>query len=164
MKIVMFKVNNGRRSNKRRVNTMGVERFLTLLLVFTFTVLIIAQTALIGPDIRTSTGETIGREGKPLGLEEYLYSEGKIGLELSGPVPDEGIKILVNGDEVADFGRNFVSITVRDGDIIEIDGSDAMVDAEVSIVTRSENISESFANKRIKVGPGVKFLTQIDIE
>ncbi|AUS96246.1 hypothetical protein CDQ84_11810 [Clostridium thermosuccinogenes] len=164
MRFVIFRVGNGRYAKKREKNRLDIEKILMLLLMFIFAVVIIAQTTLIGPSIRTSSGKAAGIEGKPLGLEEYLYDEGRIGLELLKSAPDENIKILVNGEEVAAFSDNYVSITVRDGDIIEIDGSEATRTAEVAIVSKSDNISDSCANKRLKIDSGVKILTQIKFD
>lgn len=160
MKVVFFRVDSQSKAKRTAKAKINIEKVLFVSFIAAFTILIIAQAALITPSVRTfMTGRT-EFEGKQLGLEEYLYDEGKITLELFRDQTDSGVKILVNGDEVAAFNNSVVSLTVRDGDVVEIDGSSLDSPAEIAVVSKTSNISDECLKKTVVKG-NVKLLTQV---
>ncbi len=169
MKLLFFKVNyrksklnNHKESSSGNGRKFSIERILFLSFILVFTAMVVVQTIMLSP-----TGNMIvsgnGFEGTPLGMEESLYSEGEIGLALENAVANNDLKILVNGDEVAVFNGKLVNLRVKDGDIIEIDGSSLKNDALVTIISKSENVNTNLFNKKIKISSGVKRLTQVRI-
>ncbi|MCX8132148.1 MAG: hypothetical protein N3I35_18895 [Clostridia bacterium] len=147
----------------RQKQKFSFERFMFFTFIIAFTLLVIVQTALISPSVRTFVNGNDEFEGTPLGVEEYLYEEGEIGLKLLSGSPDGRLKVLINGDEAAVFNNSVISLPVKDGDIVEIDGSGIQDEAEVIIITKSENIDSECANKRVRIKSGVKKLTQVKI-
>lgn len=147
--------------NKARINRVSVERFLFLAFIVTFIILIAAQAALMNPSIRTFLTSDNEFEGTPLGVEEFLYNEGEIGLELLNAEKDPDLKVLVNGDVVDVFDTKDLSISVKEGDVVEIDGTGVSSDAEVSVVSKSNNISSECIGKSVKVQSNVKKIVKI---
>ncbi len=143
---------------------LSFERVIFLTFILAFTFLIVVQTILISPVARTFISGKGELEGIPLGREEYLYDEGEIGVKLLNGNTDGKVKILVNGDEAGVFTSSIVTLKVRHGDVVEVDGSDIGDEVEAVIVTRSDNIDNDCANKRVRVKYGVKKLTQIKIQ
>jgi len=165
MKVVVFHAGKKQKRPKAKSVNPGArfERVLFLLFLFLFVSLVVVQTAMMNPSIRTFfTGDT-GLEGSPLQYEEYLYSQGEISVALCNEDYNEDLKLLINGDEVAAFSQKTINIKVKDGDVISIDGSLAG-ESEVEIVFASSNIKRDETGKRIKVNSDVKQLTRIIIE
>ncbi|MFZ5989775.1 MAG: hypothetical protein ACOYWZ_21990 [Bacillota bacterium] len=165
MKVLIFKAGKKEKKHVRKEKNprFGFERVLFFSFVCIFLTLIAVQTAMMNPSVRTFLVDDSGLEGSPLSLEEYLYSEGEISLALCEGDYNEDLKVLVNGDEVAVFSDNVVNLMVKDGDVIEVDGSLAG-EAEVEIISASENIANENIGKIVKVNSDVKELTKITIE
>ncbi|MCR4435573.1 MAG: hypothetical protein QHH06_02575 [Clostridiales bacterium] len=163
MKLLVFrsKIKNGEKSGRGKIN---FERMLYLSFVVTFAVLIVVQSALTSPAVRTFLAVDGDSERVPLGYEEYLYKEGEIVLQLLEQEGDENIKVLVNGDEAAAFSNSYASIAVKDGDVVEIDGSGIKREIEVQVISKSPNIRTDCVGKKVKVNSNVKKLATIRIE
>ena len=110
MKVVVFKAGkNKKRPDKKTKNPrFGFERILFFSFIVLFTALVLVQTAMMNPSIRTFLVNDTGLEGSPLEFEEYLYSEGEVSIALYGEDSNEDLKLLLNGDEVAVFSNNIV--------------------------------------------------------
>lgn len=143
---------------------MKLERVLFTAFFITFIVMIFVQAAMINPSIRTFITSTNEYEGAPLGVEEYLYSQGELGLKLVNAESNDNLKVLVNGDQVAAFTSRGVSLKVKNGDVVEIDGSNVDVDSVVGIVSKSANITTDCVNKTVNVKLEVKRLVKVKIE
>jgi hypothetical protein len=165
MKLLLFKVKKERRQFAAgRNKSFPVERVLFSLFILTFFIMVIAQTVLVTPSLRTFFSADEQNEGTPLELEEFLYKEGKIELELIGTDSNNDLKVLVNGDEVAAFADKNLFIPVRDGDVVEIDGSALQQQEEVRIISKSENISTSCVGKSIRIENGIRKLVKVRVE
>jgi hypothetical protein len=141
----------------------NLERFLFLSCIFVFVALIIAQAALLSPAVRTSLSLNSDLEGAPLGTEEILYAEGRLVLQAFDAKKDYNLKVLVNGDEVARFADNKAELTVRNGDVIEIDGSSVHNDVKVAVVYKSDNILTDCLNKAVLVNSNVRRFMKVRI-
>jgi hypothetical protein len=98
-------------------------RFLNTACVTAVALTLIFQAVLLIPGFRDAFIWQDEMEGAPLEREAYLFNKAKIQIKLSGDVRDENVKVLLNGDEVADFWENRVLLDIIDGDVIEIDGT-----------------------------------------
>jgi hypothetical protein len=139
---------------------ISFERAVFLVFILAFSVLIIAQMLLFTPSTRVFLTQNGELDGKPLGIEEYLYNKGEIVLQ---SIADENLKVLVNGDEIAAFKSSNVTLPVRDGDVVEIDGSALKKDVEVRIISKSDNVIVDNTEEKIKVNSDVKILTKIKV-
>ncbi len=142
---------------------MDIEKLLLVSLLVTFIILIVVQGALLDPAVRTFLSIDEQLEGTPLADEEFLYSEGILYLEVTDAREHHNLKVLVNGDEVARFDRARLQVTVRNGDVVEIDGSDVYETVEVAVASGSENVSPECLNARVTVSSDVKKLVRVKL-
>lgn len=163
MKLIMYKVKQGKK-NERRGNGISMERLLFLSFVVTFVLLVIVQAALTSPAVRETLSISDELEGVPLGVEEFLYNEGKLGLELVNEENNQELKVLVNGDEVEVFSSKYIDIAVKDGDVVEIDGSYVQGEIEVRIISKSDNISTDCIAKSVKVNSNIEKLVKVRVK
>jgi len=163
MKVLFYKF-GGRMKFKRGSAAINFERALFLCFVIVFVLLILTQAALTNPNARTFLTGGPDIEGTPLGAEEFLYREGEIGLELLSPGANGEVKVLVNGDEAAVFNGSHVDVTVKDGDVLEVDASASQGDAEVEIVSKTDNITTGCVGLKVRADSGVKRLVRVKIK
>ncbi len=163
MKFVLYKVRSKNRSSKFRTG-FNTERvlFLSFLIIFCFTILV--QAMLATPSMRTYMTEDKEYEGSPIKVEEYLYKEGEITLELQSGDFDQDLKVLKNGDLVAIFSDKRVKLSVKDGDVIEIDGTDSSHASQIAVASCSGNVSKDSVGRTVSVISNVKSLTKIKME
>jgi len=162
LKLLVFRY--GRKRNKKTNIKINIERFLFLAFICTFITLVIVQVALMSPSIRTFLNVSNDYEGRPLGLEEFLYKEGEIAIGLVNGDSNPGLKVLINGDEVSQFDEKIINLKVKDGDVIEIDGSAVRGEAETEIVSKSDNIDVDCLGKTVKVQSNIKKLVKVIID
>jgi len=136
--------------------------FERLLIGFSFAVffiLVAVQAAMTHPGIKSVFFyEQI--EGSPLSSEVYLYAPCKMELRLvnMGQCPE--LKVLVNGDEVDFFTGKTVMLDLKDGDIVQLDGCNVPVQAQVQISAVSRNIT-SLLGKSVVVKNGILTIANI---
>lgn len=168
MKVIFFRAGKDRKKKNDktafRFMNMGFEKVLFFAFVCVFIALVFVQGLLMNPSLRTFLVRDSGINGRPLAEEEYMYSEGEISVALLESENNENIKLLVNGDEIAAFSQNLITLTVKDGDVIEVDGSLADIETEVEIISATENISGIEVGKKIKVNSNIEEISRISIK
>lgn len=163
MKLLFYRVAN-KKTNRRRGADAAVERILFFLFIIAFTVMVIAQTAMVNPSVRTFLTSDSQIEGLPLGEEEFLYNEGALMLELIGSDYNSDLKVLINGDQVASFNTKRMNIAVKEGDVVEIDGSDIYREQNVMIIWKSDNIENQCIGNNINVNSDVTKLIKVKMK
>jgi len=131
---------------------MDFERIIHAAFFIVFLVLIILQTAIFFPSINFPV---IGKDsliGVPIGKEEYLYNEGAIVLTLLDFESYPVLKVLVNGEEKAAFLGRTVNINVKDGDVVEMDGSKTNANTSFAVTSISPDIDRKYLGKTFIVG------------
>lgn len=158
------------KKEKRVIDTMNkpdrttaFENLLFCMCIVCFLVLIAVQVVMANPSIREKFNLTDKSIGLPLNDNEFLYNQGQITLRMIGDNPDPTLKILVNGDEAAIFENTQMSITVRDGDVIEIDGSQSLLEHIIKIESVSANISPKCSVASVNVHSNIKKLVKVQI-
>ena len=162
MKLYLFKVNSNFRIRKKGA-AINFERIIFTSFIISLTMLVIVQAALTNSAVRTVLSAGSNFEGVPLGTEEFLYKEGEINLGISSESGNENLKVLLNGEEVAKFTGNKVSLKVKDGDVIEVDASDVPDTVEVVVLAKSSNINTDCVGKRTYVKSAIKRLLRVEI-
>jgi hypothetical protein len=168
MKIVVFKA----RKEKKKINAktaarlvnFGVEKILFFAFVCVFIALVFVQGTLMNPTMRTFLVNDKDIAGRALGDEEYLYKEGQISIALLESESNQDVKILVNGDEVAAFNENLVTLSVKDGDVIEVDGSLIEGETEVEIISASDNVAGIEVGKKVKVNSNIEEIARVSVD
>ena len=161
MKINVFKFDKDNENYKRKSATFENVLFGTCILCFV--VLILVQIVLIVPFARENLRISDNSIGVPLGSDEYLYNQGQITLKMIGNDPDSTIQILVNGDAVAMFENLVMNINVKDGDVIEIDGSQSLLDHIIRVESVSPNINSKCSNAVAKVESNIQTLVKVQV-
>jgi hypothetical protein len=155
LKIVFFK------SGRKRGNSNFFEKFLFTAFLISFLLLVAVQITLSSPALRPFVSVDGRYEGVPMKTEEYLYDAGEVTLELVKPKSETNIGILLNGELAAGFSEPQITLEVLDGDVIEIDASNAKGEVEVRISGVSSNISKKYVGKSLVVRNSIKILSQI---
>lgn len=160
MRILFFKVGK-RKKHDPELNDKKIERYLLISFAATFSILILAQTALM---MKSSgniflVGENM--EGTPLGVEEYLYEEGELVLSLVGDLSCSNLNILINGSCISAFGNQSVKLRVKNGDVIELDASAVDRSIQVKIVDITDNLSRELLNKSVILNSEIGILTKV---
>jgi hypothetical protein len=159
-----MKILIGKTNIQKKKSIVNFEKILIGMFTVAFLLTVIIQTALLNSDFRTIFSVDSGLEGTPLGQEEYLYMEGIVVLKLLNQETCPALKVLVNGDEVDRFFENESVITVKDGDVIEVDGSQVSDSLEVGIKSTSSNISLDSIYREFKVDSSIQKLTRVRIK
>lgn len=162
MKLYVF--NYGKNNNgKSRNQSINIERLLFLTCIGVFILMLFVQAALTSPSVRTFINGTSTLEGIPLETEEYLYAEGEIELKLLSNNSNEDLKILLNGEELTAFSQDSIKLTVKNGDVIEIDASNSYENNIVEIASKSENIATDCLGKKLSVNGKIKQLVKLKV-
>ncbi len=151
-------------SNKDRDKAKIFENLLFGTCIVCFLVLIIIQILLVIPAARESLNLEDKSMGVPLSKDEFLYKQGQITLKMIGSEPDPTIEILVNGDYVAMFEDLIIDINVKDGDVIEIDGSRSLMGHIISVEAASANISRKCTTAVARVESNIQKLVKVQID
>ena len=163
MKFIVFRTNNKSKYGSRGYR-LNFERLLFILFVISFTLLVLIQAAMTNPSVRTFLSTENEFEGTPLGVEEFFYNEGTIALRLLSSDSDSGLKVLVNGDEAAVFNESVINLDVKDGDVVEIDGSSTDMAADVQIISKSDNILTDCVGSKVSVRSNIRKITDIKVK
>ncbi len=162
MKITGFKVAKEKDNQKKRIRSNSEKVFVITFFVL-FASLILTQILLAAPSTRKLLVKDVEFEGSPIGVVENLYSEGELELELQNIQKDENLNVLINGDEVAAFSSKSMVLKVRDGDVIEIDGTGTNSSAVIKITKSSNNIENNCVGKIFTVESELKNLFRVKV-
>lgn len=167
MKVILFRAGKTRKKSDKtayKIMNMGFEKVLFFAFICVFIALVFVQGLLMNPSLRTFLVRDSDINGRPLAQEEYMYKEGEISIALLESETNENIKLLVNGDEIAAFSENLVTLTVKDGDVIEVDGTLLDGETEVEIISATDNISGIEVGKKVKVNSNIEEISRISIK
>lgn len=161
MKIKAFKFVEDK-NNKERGAVFESLLFKVCLLFFC--VLLLIQLIFAVPFFRDKLNLTDKSIGVPLNNDEYLYNQGQVTLELVAESPDPALKILINGDEVATFENLEMPLNVKDGDVIEIDGSTSGSGHIVRVEATSSNVNSKCKDVVARVETNIEKLVKIKVD
>jgi len=146
---------------KGRLNS---DRVLIICFGMFFLLLMTVQVALTSQTVRERFYMDDELEGTPLVGEVFLYDSGEIVLELIGRSSSPELKVLVNGDEACSFTSSVISVKVKNGDVLELDGSGLDEQLEVKVLSKSENIRSDFVNKKFSVKSGIRRIGKVRVK
>ena len=137
------------------------EKILLGLLATLFVTLLISQVILLAPSQNGDFALASSPEGIPLEKKVFLYGHGKIGLNLVNDDSCLGLKVLVNGEQQATFTSKYVEVALKDGDVVEIDGSEILKDMYVDVAELSGNTRQKVVGKRIRTRADTQFVAKL---
>lgn len=161
MKIKVLRFIKGKENNKERSTIFENVLFGTCIICFV--ALILVQIVLVIPSAKDNFNLSDKSIGVPLSSDEYLYNQGQITLKMIGTDPDSTVRILVNGDAVAMFENLEMNINVKDGDVIEIDGSQSPIGHIITVESISTNIDSKCSVAVAKVETNIQRLVKVQV-
>ncbi|HHV60365.1 MAG TPA: hypothetical protein GXX49_08815 [Clostridiaceae bacterium] len=138
-----------------------IERSLTGFFIVFFLILMLVQIVFHFPGLSSVFLKNRDMEGALLGVEEYLYEEGELVVEILGEESREDIHVLLNGSFAGSFDNKFVVLKVKNGDIVEIDASSSGEGKIVAIRKVSENLDSALLSKQVATKKGVSILAKV---
>jgi hypothetical protein len=142
------------------------------LAAITLACVFVAQALLLNPSIRRTVSLVDRLEGTPVEVARRISPEpapavpGPVGsfvIRLEG-APNRSCILLVNGEEVADFGRGSVSIDVRAGDLVEIDGGTKRSHLTLRVVETSKGLLAPSAGQVLETDGTIEILCRVRIQ
>jgi len=162
MKTNVFRFKKGTVNNKDKGTIF--ENLLFGTCIVCFIILVLIQIVLVIPSARDNLNLSDKSIGVPLSKDDYLYKQGQITLKMIGETPDSNVRILVNGDDIAMFENLMMNISVKDGDVIEIDGSQSLIGHIISVESLSTNISSTCSTAIARVESNIQRLVKVQIK
>lgn len=150
--------------NENKPQKTAIKRFENSLIYIGFSVLFImiaAQAAMVYPGIRTAFFYE-QMEGNPLSAEVFLFVPCKMELSLTNMGQCLDMKVMVNGEERDSFREKSLLLDLKDGDVVQLDGTNVPVLAQVQISAVSRNIS-GLLGKTVVVTEGIITVANISV-
>lgn len=141
-----------------------VDRVLKKFFAILILTLIVTQVVMLNDSVRGLLTNDYELEGRPLAVNEMLFNEGKLRLQLININPDPKIYITVNGDEVASFQTTIAEVKVKDGDILGINCTGSTQKGEIEIVSKTPNILNNCVGKRFTTSGDPKGTLRIKVD
>lgn len=146
------------------IEGLKIERALTITLCTCFMVVIAAQLFMTFPNLRMFLTQEDKVEGVFLEKNDTLYNKGTLLIELVDCERMDGAWVLVNGRKAADFSSKQVSITVKDADLIEIDGTKARYPFKAKVASYNSNINLLTDNSTLDIDGNIGILARIKLK
>ncbi|MDX9872597.1 MAG: hypothetical protein RBT41_09285 [Clostridia bacterium] len=168
----MEKRKNRRTNEIPRTAGKIVEYLLIRGVLFLLMVLLAVQTGMfIEPSLRTQMNTALGMEGKPLQEEHLLAQAGGvetapwavISLRLLNFASLPEVTVLLNGEEIAGFVHNEVTLNVRHGSVIAVRNTNVRMPVTVILSKKTSNISQPADGASVS-GSGTLFFEPVVIE
>lgn len=166
MKLIVFKYSRDKLKggNNGKSGRINYERILFTAVIVAFSILVLAQAALMNNTARTFISDTARYEGIPLEGQNALFEEGKLVLELTDDIDGSVLKVLVNGDETGNFSSRVLELTVKNDDVVEIQNPVKSTVLKIKIDNASDNIKGSFKGKVFNMKEGINKLVRIRLK
>jgi hypothetical protein len=161
MKINVFRLKRDKDVNKNKGTIF--ENLLFSTCIVCFIILVLIQIVFVIPSARDNLNLSDKSIGVPLSEDDYLYNQGQITLKMLGSDPDPMVGILVNGDVVAMFENLTMNIDVKDGDVIEIDGSQSLIGHIISVESVSASVNSKCSAAVARVETNIQKLLKVQV-
>lgn len=158
-----FKVFDLKKPENTEAKNGRLENLLFGICILCFVILLAVQVVLVVPGFRDRLNFSDKSIGLPLNSDEYLYNQGQITLRMLDEQPDPTVYILLNGDSIGSFDNTVMNLSVKDGDVIEIDGSKSLTGHIVTVDSISSNINKHCKNATANVENNIKLLVKVQV-
>lgn len=157
------------RSNKA---ILAIDGIALRVVAVTLSCLFVAQALLTNPSVRRVVSFVDRLEGQPIETARRISPEplpvvprawGRLTIRLEGGVSKSAV-LLVNGEEVSDFSRGEVTIEVRAGDLIEIDGGTKVQDLVFRVTEASSGMVSPFRGQTVRTRGTIEILSRVRIQ
>jgi hypothetical protein len=162
------KMKDGKKKTSLRIfsfNGRKLERILIICFTICVLLLITAQFLMTNPSIRVFLTQEENAEGAFFEQSGTIYDKGILSIELidSARLRDDAW-VLVNGLKVTNFTQKQVSISVKDGDLVEIDGTKVSNAFAVKVSSYSSNAKLIIDNSSLVVNRSIGVLARVKLK
>lgn len=128
-------------------------------------ILVISQILFTVEPFNYLLNKTYKLEGKSVNYIYPVIKNGTIELTLQNKLEyDSEIQVLINGEIYSKFQENSIVLSVKESDIIELQGRNIKNLVRIKITHISDNIILPRVNKTFLVGNSIEFISKIKIK
>lgn len=149
----------------RRSRGERLERALIRLVVVTAALVMIAQTLLVNDPIKqvAAPAASLERAQPFLKNSAGILQNPVVTLQLKNYSALPLARVMVNGESRGEFRDRYVTIFVREGDVLEVDGTRYSRPLDIEVLDVSKEVILPAAGTRIRVEGGVSPLGQVHL-
>lgn len=141
------------RDQDRHKKRHSMAEIIVLLFAFCLVLCLILCQVKHSMDLAGSD-EAFNIEGVPLEFQAYIFEPCTLELSLVNKDNSRNLSVLVNGAEADMFNKENVELSLKAGDVVELDASGLIEAVTVKATNASENI-KSLVGKKVTVFDGI---------
>jgi len=161
-----------KRAKRKRQSFDSLDKFAFRFAAVSLALLFVSQALLLNPTVRRAVSLVDRLEGEPLAVARRIDPEPKPPLpRLSGAFTiqmqngtSRAAVLLVNGQEISTFEKGLVTVEVRTGDLVEIDGGPALREMRYKVTEASKGMVAPFAGQVLTTKGTIEILARVKIE
>lgn len=146
------------------ISKYKIESILIISFSVCFVLLVIAQLLMTNPGTRVLLTREEEVEGVFLEKSDELYNKGVLIVELQSHDKMEGLWVCVNGQRAVRFSSKQISLSVKDADLIEVDGTEVSEPVRVKVVSCSNNVRLPIDNSGLKIDKNIGVLARVRLK
>ncbi len=160
------------RAKRKRRSLDSLDRFAFRFAAVSLALLFVSQALLLNPSIRRAVSLVDRLEGEPLTVARRIEPEpkpsaprlsGSFTIQMENNVSKAAV-LLLNGQEIATFEKGLVTVEVRSGDLIEIDGGQAAREMRFKVTQASKGMLAPFPGQVVTTKGTIEILARVRIQ
>ncbi|MDP2857959.1 MAG: hypothetical protein Q8P50_08285 [Bacillota bacterium] len=158
---------------KRKQGLSGaLDKFLLRFAAISLALLFASQALLLNPSIRRMVSLVDRLEGEPLAVARRIDPEpkpplprlaGTFTIQLENSTGRTAV-LLLNGEEVATFEKGIVTVEVRSGDLVEVDGGLFAREMRFRVTQASKGMVAPFSGQLLTTKGTIEILARVKIQ
>jgi|GEM_PF-1600899 len=153
----------GKRIKKsRHVYFISFDNLIAFFVMAGFLTVIITQVLMLNDNIRVFLNSTEKIEG--ININTYLSKDGTLKLELVNMEKAPNAYVLINGDPKYSFKNKSVDISIKQGELIEIDGTKYKQTLYIKVADSSDNVIEPQRTAVVKVNGDIEVVGRVRLK
>lgn len=160
------------RAKRKERLTGSLDKFLFRFVAISLALLFASQALLLNPSFRRMVSLVDRLEGEPLTVARRIDPEPKPPLpRLSGTLTiqmengtSRSAVLLLNGEEVSTFEKGILTVEVRSGDLVEIDGGLAAREMRFRVTQASKGMVAPFSGQVLTTKGTIEILARVKIQ
>ncbi|WKV09043.1 hypothetical protein Q2T46_00860 [Thermoanaerobacterium sp. CMT5567-10] len=153
----------GKRIKKSgHVYFISFDNLIAFFVIAGFLTVVITQVLMLNDNIRVFLNSTEKIEG--ININTYLSKDGTLKLELVNMEKAPNAYVLINSDPKYSFKNKSVDISIKQGELIEIDGTKYKQTMYIKVVDSSDNVIEPQRTAVIKVDGGIEVVGRVRLK
>ena len=147
-----------------KLEGVKIEKLFLVIFIICFLALLIAQALMTNLNIRSILTQEEKVEGVFLGKSDQLFSKGIMTLDLVNCENADNVWVLVNGERTESFYKKQISISVRDSDLVEIDGTESDEPVKLKVDSCSKNVRLTIDNSVLEINKNIAVLARTKVK